>query len=187
MLDDITNRHGVKIEYKPIDLNPVVDATSGEAFGYRSQAHRDYFFDREIERWSEHRDAPLINHRPTWHDEPLDLPNGCVIAAGEMGFDQGALAHAILRAHWLEDANHTDPDILTNIANSLDIPAQPLLDLAGSERIQKIHAEFTQDAIARSVFGSPTYFVNGDMFYGQDRLELVERAILEPYSGTWPK
>ena len=39
----------------------------------------------------------------------------------------------------------------------------------------------TEEAIERSVFGSPTYFVDGDMFYGQDRLELVERAIGKPY------
>ena len=43
-----------------------------------------------------------------------------------------------------------------------------------------------EEAIARSVFGSPTYFVDGDMFYGQDRLELVERALRQPFKGEWP-
>jgi 2-hydroxychromene-2-carboxylate isomerase len=42
------------------------------------------------------------------------------------------------------------------------------------------------EAIARGVFGSPTYVVDGDMFYGQDRLELVERALERPFARTWP-
>ena len=44
----------------------------------------------------------------------------------------------------------------------------------------------TEEAVARSVFGSPTHFVDGDMFYGQDRLHMVERALSKPYAGTWP-
>ena len=42
-------------------------------------------------------------------------------------------------------------------------------------------------AIDRSVFGSPTYFVDGDMFYGQDHLEMVERALERPFAGAWPR
>jgi len=94
---DIAKKYGAEIIHRPIDLNPVIEATSGEPFGYRSEAHRLYFFDREIERWAEHRNSPLINHRPTWHDEPLALPNGFVIAAIEAGHfiacsSKGALA-----------------------------------------------------------------------------------------------
>ena len=49
-----------------------------------------------------------------------------------------------------------------------------------------IYTANTEEAIRRSVFGSPTYFVDGDMFYGQDRLELVERALKMPFAGNWP-
>ncbi len=184
---DIAKRKSCKIVHRPIDLRPVVDATSGEPFGYRSQAHRDYFFDREIERWSEYRGAPLINHRPTWHDEPLDLPNGFVIAAIEEGNDVGELTYQILQAHWLEDANHADPKVLENIATKLGLDGAHLLEQARSEKIQNIHKANTKEAIERHVFGSPTYFLRGDMFYGQDRLELLERAIDKPFKGTWPK
>ncbi|MGI9350714.1 MAG: 2-hydroxychromene-2-carboxylate isomerase [Rhizobiaceae bacterium] len=187
LLIDIARRSNSKIIHRPIDLNPVIAASSGEPFGYRSVEHRAYFFNREIERWSEHREAPLINHRPTWHDEPLALSNGLIIAAAEHGYDADELSHAILKAHWLEDANHNDHETLTSIVRSLDLDAVLLLDMAQSEDIQRVHLANTDEAISRSVFGSPTYFVNGDMFYGQDHLELVERALKKPYSGTWPK
>ena len=48
------------------------------------------------------------------------------------------------------------------------------------------HEENAEEAIARSVFGSPTYFVDGDMFYGQDRLEMVARACDRAYEGAPP-
>lgn len=184
---DIAKKYGAEIIHRPIDLNPVIEATSGEPFGYRSEAHRLYFFDREIERWAEHRNSPLINHRPTWHDEPLALPNGFVIAAIEAGHNADALSHAVLKAHWLDDANHNDPETLTVIAKSVGIDAAPLLEQAMSDDIQTIHKANTDEAMERSVFGSPTYFVNGDMFYGQDRLELVDRTLKKPFMGNWPK
>jgi 2-hydroxychromene-2-carboxylate isomerase len=62
----------------------------------------------------------------------------------------------------------------------------PLLDLALSPEVKTIYRANTDEAIRRSVFGSPTYFVDGDMFYGQDRLDMVERALRKPYAGAWP-
>ncbi|MEM9278741.1 MAG: 2-hydroxychromene-2-carboxylate isomerase [Pseudomonadota bacterium] len=187
LLMEIVNRNECRIIHKPIDLNPVVEASSGQPFGHRSDAHRAYFFNREIERWAEHREASLINHRPTWHDEPLTLPNGFVIAAVENGHNADQLVHEILKAHWLDDANHNDPETLSAIAHSVGIDPAPLLKIAMSDEIQAIHQTNTEEAIRRSVFGSPTYFIDGDMFYGQDHLELVERALDKPYQGSWPK
>jgi 2-hydroxychromene-2-carboxylate isomerase len=51
--------------------------------------------------------------------------------------------------------------------------------------VQRQYQANTDEAIRRSVFGSPTYFVDGDMFYGQDRLEMVERALAKPYARSW--
>jgi 2-hydroxychromene-2-carboxylate isomerase len=56
-----------------------------------------------------------------------------------------------------------------------------LLAAALSPHVQDRHRENIRDAIARGIFGSPTYFVRGDMFYGQDRLEMVARAIEKPF------
>lgn len=184
---EIAARNNCEIVHRPIDLRIVVGAISGEPYGYRSQAHRDYFYDREIERWSEFRGAPLINHRPTWHDEPLDLANGFVISAIRSGLNVDELVHSILEAHWLRDANFNDLEVLADIARSVGIDPEPFFDDANSGEVQAIHQKNTSEAIERSVFGSPTYFLEGDMFYGQDRLEQLEKAIDKPFSGTWPK
>ena len=65
----------------------------------------------------------------------------------------------------------------------LDGPA--LFEAAGAEQIDAQHRANTKEAIDRGFFGSPTYVVDGDPFYGQDRLELVARALEKPFANDW--
>ncbi|WP_386260002.1 2-hydroxychromene-2-carboxylate isomerase [Sulfitobacter aestuariivivens] len=178
-LQRIADDAGWRIDHRPIDLNPVIDATSGDAFGSRSPAHEDYFFGRDMFRWAEVRDLPMIRHRPTYHDNALALPNGMIIAAGP---DADALSRTILQIHWRDDANIADEPTLRRAADSLGLDGAALIEAAQSDPVQAQHTTNTREAIQRSVFGSPTYFVRGDMFYGQDRLDLVARAIAKPFA-----
>ena len=184
---EIAAAAGRRIVHKPVALNRVIEAVGSTAFSARGKAHRAYFFRREIERWSEHRNAPVMDGRPTHHDNDLNLPNGMLIAGVEQGHNVDRLAHAMLEAHWRDDADLADRATLAGLGRGVDLDPEPLLDAALSAEIQAIHEANTVEAIERSVFGSPTYFVDGDMFYGQDRLEVVERALRQPYAGTWPK
>jgi 2-hydroxychromene-2-carboxylate isomerase len=178
-LDRIAKDSGWRVAHRPIDLNPVIAATSGDAFGSRSAAHSDYFFGRDMFRWAELRDLPMIRHRPTHHDNPLALPNTMIIAAGAHA---GPLSRAILQSHWRDDSNIADPATLQRLCAEIDLDGGGLLSAAQSPAVQAEHASNTQEAIARGVFGSPTYFVRGDMFYGQDRLDMVARAIAKPFA-----
>ena len=183
----IARAAGRAIVHKPMNLGPVMRAARGDGFAGFSGAHRAYFFGREIERWSEYRGAPAVNHRPTHHDNDLSLSSCMIIAAIDAGLSADNLAHAILEAHWRDDADHADPETLSRLATGANYDARRLLDRARDPEIQAKFKANTQEAIERSVFGSPTYFVDGDMFYGQDRLELVERAIRNPFRGQWPR
>lgn len=178
---------GRPLVHRPIDLNSVIAAARGLTFRERTKSHRDYFFGREIERWSELRDAPIIGHRPTYHDNDVTLANCVLIAAAMQGTNIDKLAHAFLEAHWRNDADLADPATLANLAVSVGIDPEPLLLAATSEDVRTIYEKNTKEAIERSVFGSPTYFVDGDMFYGQDRLEMIEQALEKPFAGQWPR
>jgi 2-hydroxychromene-2-carboxylate isomerase len=93
----------------------------------------------------------------------------------------------MLEAHWRDDADLADLETLTRLANEVDLDPIPLLDAALSPEATAVYLANTEEAIDRSVFGSPTYFVDGDMFYGQDHLEFVERALKQPFAGIWPR
>ena len=178
-LSRIAHDTGIRIAHRPFDFLPVVQAAGAPSFAARSSAHIDYFFGRELARWAQWRDLPMIRHRPTHHDNPLDLANGMIIASD----DPDTLSFAILQAHWRDDADIACPVTLGTLAQSCGQDAAHLLAAATSQAIQMQHAANTREAIARNVFGSPTYFLDGDMFYGQDRLEMLAHAVKRPFFG----
>ena len=176
--------HGVTLIHRPVRLSQVMEAQGGQPFRARSQAHVDYFFGREIERWAEYRGVPIISFRPTCHDADYSLASGMILALGESGRDTDMMAHALLEAHWRFDADLSDPQRLGKVAADLGHEADALLKHAASKPVQDKLQENTRWACAHNIFGSPTYVVDGDPFYGQDHLDLVERALSRPFAAS---
>ncbi|WP_298818975.1 DsbA family protein [uncultured Roseibium sp.] len=173
--------NSVTLIHRPILLSPVIDAQRAPSFRGRTQQHVDYFFGREIERWAEFRNVPIINYRPSRHDADYSLASGMILALGETGQQTDAMAHGLLEAHWRDDMDLSDLAALKALATSLGHDADALLAKAGSAEMQSWLQANTRWAQEKNVFGSPTYFVDGDPFYGQDHLELVKRALHTPF------
>jgi 2-hydroxychromene-2-carboxylate isomerase len=179
---EIAKAAGRTIRHRPNDLRRVVPASGSTPFGERSKGHYAYFFRREIDRWAEERNAPVMLGRPTYHDNDMTLCNGMLIAGLVQGQNIDQLAHVMLESHWRDDSDLADRETLVALAKRVDMDPEPLLAAALGDEVQAIYEANTLEAIERSVFGSPAYFVDGDMFYGQDRLEMVERALRKPYA-----
>ena len=177
----ITSSSDHIIIHKPYNLPEAIKGIGSTDIGDRTEAHLDYFFRKEIERWSEYREVPIKTFLPTHHFNSLVPSSAMIIAGIELGLEIDTLAHAMMKFHWLYDADLADKETLKTIANSIGIDPMPLLALSETEDILKAFKANTIEAIDRSIFGSPTYIVDGDMFYGQDRLELVERALTKPF------
>lgn len=177
-------QYDVTLIHKPILLSPVVEAQGSQPFRARTQAHVDYFFGREIERWAEYREVPVMRARPTYHDADYSLASGMIIALGDRGAATDAMAHRILEAHWRDDADLSNPMTLAEIAAELGHNAQSLIAQAASNDCQDVVRANSEWARGQDVFGSPTYIIDGDTFYGQDRLELVERALQQPFTAS---
>lgn len=186
-IQDIARASGRRLVHKPFDFQSVVTTSGAGSTRERSTAHRAYYFGREIERWAEWREVPLMDGWPEHHFANMDMASGALIAAIDGDLDIDALSHCFLQAHWRDDADLSNPNTLTQLISSVGLDPEPLLNAALSPDIQAIFKRNTDEAIQRSVFGSPTYFVDSDMFYGQDRLEFVERALEKPFAGTWPR
>jgi 2-hydroxychromene-2-carboxylate isomerase len=169
---EIAHAAGRTIVHKPYDLRRAIEAVGSRPFGQRSPAHIAYYFGREIERWSQERNAPIATTRPTHHANDITLPNCLLIAAQDRADTIDSLAHALLEAHWRDDADLADPATLQRLADDAGFDGAALLAAAETPAVKAIYAANTDEAIARSVFGSPTYFVDGDMFYGPDRLDM---------------
>ena len=80
----------------------------------------------------------------------------------------------MMYAHWVNDANLSNLDDLAKITNSVGLNADKLIEASNLRVVSDSYNKNTEEAVAMSVFGSPTYVIDGDMFYGQDSLDLVE-------------
>jgi 2-hydroxychromene-2-carboxylate isomerase len=183
---EIAAAAGRTIEHRPMDLERVVTATGPGTHNRRTPERAAFFSGRQIERWAEYRSAPVADGFPTRHWEDMSLANGTLVAAIDRDGDIDRLAHRMLESHWRDNADLTDPEILAGLAAEAGFDPASLLEAARSPAAQAAYQTNTADAIERSVFGSPTYFVDGDMFYGQDHLDLVARALEKPFAGIWP-
>jgi 2-hydroxychromene-2-carboxylate isomerase len=185
-LHEIAREAGARIVHRPFDLRRLMSATGGAANSMTPE-RRAYFSRREIERWAAFRGLEIMRGIPESHPNDFTLANRVLIAAAEAGADVDNLAVAIMQAHWRDGADLADAAGLARIGEGAGIAMTPLLEAAASDHVAAIHEANTQAAIARPMFGSPTYIVAGDMFYGQDHLELVARALSEPFPDTWPR
>jgi 2-hydroxychromene-2-carboxylate isomerase len=186
-LQEVAAAAGRAIDHRPMDLHRVMAAAGSTSFQERTLDFRNYFFNRELERWAEYRGLRTLGRRPTWHHHGYDLANRVLIAARLQGHNIDRLSHGFLDGHWADDADLSDTSTLQAIADHLDYNGAELLLAAESDDVLAQYEGNTRDAIEARVFGSPTYIVDGDMFYGQDRLEMMERALEKPFARVWPQ
>jgi 2-hydroxychromene-2-carboxylate isomerase len=172
----IARRHGATIAVKPINLGQVFPVTGGLPLSKRAPQRQAYRL-VELKRWSHHLGVPL-NPQPAHFPISADLASRWVLAALEQSVDVALdLALAQGRAVWADDRNIADAATLAAIATAQGLDAAALAERANAADIAMRYAVLTQEAIDRGVFGAPTYVCGGELFWGQDRLDFLDRAL----------
>ena len=168
---------GAQIDIKPIDLGKVFSVSGGLPLSKRAPQRQAYRL-AEMTRWAAFLNLPL-NPQPKFFPAPPEQASRFIIAARTGLGDQAAerLAGAIMRALWAEEKNIADDATLIQIAALCGIDGQMLQKSAETPGVQQQLDKNTDEAIAANVFGAPWYVVDGDGFWGQDRLDFVERAL----------
>jgi 2-hydroxychromene-2-carboxylate isomerase len=100
-----------------------------------------------------------------------------VIAAQERGLDAPRLSHALLRALWAEERDTSDPAVRAAIASENGLPGRELMAAEASPQVQALYKMYSDEAERLGVFGAPTYVLNGERYWGQDRLDFLDRAL----------
>ena len=171
----IASKAGVTVDHKPVNVGAVFQVSGGLPVDKRP-IQRQHYRLFELQRWRAYRQKPL-NIRPKFSPVDATLGNKLVLAAKQAGADAGKLGGAIMRALWAEERNIADEATLRAIAEENGCDAAALLDAAKGSAIAQEYERLTEEAKAREVFGAPTYIYRGEPFWGQDRLEFVERAL----------
>lgn len=168
---------GVPVTLKPIDTARVFSVSGGLPLKQRAPQRQAYRI-VEIERWSKHRRLP-INPHPKYFPVSNDPGNLWLLAAAERNVEDGLrLLGAIGRAAWVEERDVSDPATLRALAGDLGLDAARLAERAAAPDTRARYDTQTQEAIDRGIFGVPTYVLGGEMFWGQDRLDFLGRALV---------
>ncbi len=175
-LRDIASRCGARIVYKPMNLGQVFPATGGLPLAKRAPQRQAYRL-VELARWSKHLDRPITLH-PKYFPCDESRAAAMVIAAQRNGDDVGELVNRILATVWVDEGNIADEQTLINVAVGVGFDGVTLLAAASDPGVSEEWSKNSEEAIEQGVFGSPFYVVDGEPFWGQDRLEMVEAALL---------
>lgn len=174
-LAEIADRHDANIVIKPFDLGRVFPLSGGLPLPKRAPQRQKYRL-AELARWRDFLDV-AITLEPKFFPAPAD-PAMLLIAAAVEKYDQKTafqLAGAIMKAIWAEEQNIADDHTLLSITEAQGLDYQSLTN--GADNAVKQVEHNTQEAIDTDVFGSPWYRIDGQNFWGQDRLDFVERAV----------
>lgn len=175
----LARRFGLSIRHKPMDLLKVWSVSGGLPLKQRAQ-QRQVYRHLELKRWSEILQIPC-NLEPAYH--PVADRRACylVIAAMQRGLDWSELTNAILRAVWVEDRNIADHQTLVAIADATGFDGKALLAATEDDAVKAEYERNTEEAIRIGVFGAPTYVYESELFWGQDRLLMLEYRLAQKH------
>ncbi len=176
----MVQQHAVDVDVRPFDLGRVFGTSGGLPLAKRAPQRQAYRL-VELERWSRFLGLPLNLH-PAFFPVTGDPAARLIIAAKLAHGNDAAmlLTGAIGRAVWAEERNIADADTLSAIAAAAGMNSAALMEATGGAEVQAEYDHYTDEAIAANVFGAPWYIVDGVGYWGQDRLDFVERALQQP-------
>ncbi|MEP7208789.1 MAG: 2-hydroxychromene-2-carboxylate isomerase [Casimicrobiaceae bacterium] len=174
----ICAQHDAGIEVKPMDLGQIFPVSGGLPLPKRAPQRQAYRL-VELRRWREHLGMPLTL-QPRFASAPADLGCRWILAAAEEGSEPAMeLAGAIMRARWAEERDTGDPAVLADLARGAGLEPVALAARAEDPATSERFGAITKEAIDKQVFGAPTYVYRDELFWGQDRLDFLDRALAQ--------
>ncbi len=175
-LEKVAAKHGATINYKPFGLMKIFEEVGTPPPAERHPNKAKYRA-QDIVRVANFNDMP-VNLKPAhWPTNPAPASYAIIAAQNAGGGDLGGLVHSIFRACWAEEKDIAEDDVVKACLNANGFDAE-LADsglLSGAETF----ARNTDEAIKAGVFGTPTYVVGEQVFWGQDRLPHLSAYLAE--------
>jgi|TARA_B110000027_G_scaffold10974_1_gene9712 2-hydroxychromene-2-carboxylate isomerase len=172
-LKQLQKQYNCVIDYRPVLLGGLFKA-SGNSSPVMVPAKGRYMMMDDLPRFAKLYDVPL-NNNPHFPINTLNLMRGAVAALHGDYFD--TYISAVFNAIWVDSKNMGDMETVIEVLSTAGLNAPSILESTQDADIKAKLITNTEDAVKRGLFGAPTMFVNGEMFFGQDRLQFVEMAL----------
>ena len=175
--DAMAKKYGASVTIWPVDFGSVFAVSGGLPLPKRSPQRQAYRM-MELKRWRAQTGVKLTLEPKFFPTNELPAAK-CVIALREQGrmADAIKVAHAVLAAIWAEEKNPGDPATLKQILAGCGLDADAVMKAGEAPEMTNKREAYTRHAIDQSVFGAPFFVIDGERFWGQDRLDFVERKL----------
>lgn len=175
LFQNLVSSYDLKVNYKPVLLVDLFSETGGLPLAKRHPARQRYRM-LELQRWRDKRGLKFHLQPEHW---PFNgrLADGVVIAALEKGQNPEAYIRRAFAGVWEDQMRLGDPAVIAKMADDSGLPGAMLVERSASDEISAAYEQNRQDAIAAGVFGSPAWVLDGEVFWGQDRIELLADAL----------
>lgn len=171
----IAKANNVDIVYRPVMLLEVFNDTGGLPLAKRPPTRQAYRF-VELQRWRALRKVPL-NLRPSGFPFDPVLADCVTLALVRLGHSPEAYLRAAHRAVWAESRNLSGEEEVAALITAVGHAPAPVIAAARSEDVRAEYAGNREWATSTAIFGAPSYVLDGEIFWGQDRLDLLEQAL----------
>lgn len=175
MFMEIAQRHNLEVRYRPTNLLEVFKETGGLPLAQRPVQRQRYRW-MELQRWSDKRNI-RFHLKPKFWPYQSTLPDRCVIALTLEGRDPDAYVRRAYAAVWQDDLNLGDDAVVAALLTEVGEAPATIIDRANSGMVEGLFHENGVSAVNAGVFGAPSYVLGGEVFWGQDRLELLDDAL----------
>lgn len=163
-MEQVAQAHGATVAYKPVDIMTLFSEMGGTPPAQRHDSRKEYRM-QELQRLSKLNTMPMNFQPPHWPTDQKPA-SALIVAADKAGLDAGALSRAVMHAIWAEERDIADEATLDAILSETGISRatlKPHMDNGAFDRL-------TREAMGAGVFGAPFYVVEGQRYWGQDRI-----------------
>jgi 2-hydroxychromene-2-carboxylate isomerase len=171
---EMARRHELAVNYKPVFLGRVFAETGGLPLAQRHPARQRYRL-VELQRWRDRRGLSF-NIQPKFWPFDVTLADRFVVAIQAKHRDPDPFLRRAFAAVWEEERNLADPLVIAELAEQTGLDSAALMDMANGSTTEVLYALNLENAVDGGVFGSPAYVLAGEVFWGQDRLDLLDDA-----------
>ena len=180
---DLVARHDLAVTWKPMNLGVIFPESGGLPLARRHPLRRAYR-DIELQRWRAELGLPL-NLRPAYWPIDIGPADRIVIELAQSGANPDSFVRAAFAGLWVAEENLADPAVLAGCLSKGGYDPS-LAEAAQSGQTADVYAANSEEALAAGVFGAPTYILDGEPFWGQDRIPLLDQALTsgrDPFRG----
>ena len=166
LIEEVAQRNNAELYWKPFLLGGIFKAVGTVSAPGLTPVKKPYLL-KDLKRLSEYYKFPL--------KMPSDFPVLTVLAmralSGLTTKEIPQAAHKLFNAYWVDNLNIADPEVVTNLIG------KEAVDAAGVQEVKDVLFQTTEEATTRGAYGAPVFFVGDEMFFGHDRLHLLEQYL----------